>query len=114
MSLPAILRVPRSQKEWDKFHWQHYIDHKIILGVVASKAGKTLHMPIIWPVPGKDFTPQFTQFHQFLHQQMNVISGSSSADMSHASIATKEAAQTFVDANYREHLIFHEFVGVPV
>lgn len=114
MSLPFLKTTPRAAGEWESWHFQHYIDHKIILGVVAKKAGILLHMPVIWPVPNNDFTARLAEFHQFLHQQMNAVSGTSSTDMTHVSLKTPDQAQKFVDQNYREHLIFHQFVGIPV
>lgn len=113
MSLPLIKKVPQSPEEWEKFHFAHYLDHKIILGVVAKKAGKTLHMPPIWPVPRNDFTASIAQFHQFLHQQMNTISQTPSSDMSQATLSTPQAAQAFIESNYPEHFAFHQLVGVP-
>ena len=75
MSLPSLKKVPQTRAAWERFHWSHYIDHKIILGVIRAKTGETLFMPPIWPVPGNDYTARLSFWHQTLHQQMNALSG---------------------------------------
>lgn len=114
MTLVAIRKVPKTPKEWEVFHFQHYIDHKIILGVVAQKTGTTLLMPPIWPVPGNNFDAKIAEFHQILHQQMNALSGVNSSDLLQVNLSTKEGADNFVEPNYHEHFGFHQLVGVPV
>lgn len=190
MTLATFHELPQSSAAWDKFHFNHFLDHKIILGVVAQKVGTVgatfigtgsgtnltvtsvtgtivfngtaslrgngvptntailsqssgtpggagvyvtshattssgatlesingpavLFMPPIYPVPGNIYTAKIAQWHQILHQQMNTISGSPSSDMLQVDLSTPENALSFLEPNYRDHLIFHQFVGIRV
>lgn len=113
MTLVSLRVAPRSFNEREKFHFNHYLDHKIILGVVSKKVGRPLLMPPIWPVPGGNFDPKIAEFHQLLHQQMNAISGTNSSDMTQVDLSTPEGWQAFLEPNYRDHYAFHELVGIP-
>lgn len=114
VALAYIRRVPGSQREWQEFHWQHYNDHRIILQVVAKKTRQTLLMPPIWPVPNNLYDARLSKWHQVLHTQMNTISKLGGVDMTRANLSTDDGAEIFVNQNYREHLVFHQFVGIPV
>ncbi len=114
MTLVALRKVPRSKIEWEAFHFQHWTDHKIILAVVAKKTNTKLFMPPIWPVLDNVYTPKIAQFHQILHEQMNAVSGAPSSDMLNVDLATPSGQLNFIEPNYRDHLVFHQFVGIPV
>jgi len=113
MSLPALRHVPTSPAGWEKFHWNHWQDHKIILGVIAKKTNLTLFMPPIWPVPRNIFTAKIALWHQQLHEQMNAISKSPSSDMLNVDLSTPNGALDFVEPNYRDHYAFHQLIGIP-
>ncbi len=114
LTLVAIRKTPRTPDEWKIWHWNHYLDHKFILAVVASKTSETLLMPPIWPIPGNDFSPKIAEFHQILHQQMNAVSGTPSSDMLQVDLSTLAGAENFVRPNFSDHYAFHQLVGVPV
>lgn len=114
MPLPFLRKVPGTQREWLDFHFQHYIDHRQILAVVEQKTNSKLFMPLIWPVPGNNYDARLAEFHQQLHQQMNVVSGSPSTDMSQVNLSSPDGAKQFINVNYRDHYIFHQLVGIPV
>ena len=114
MTLVLLRKTPRDGMDWERFHFSHYLDHKIILGVVASKLGIPLYMPPIWPVPGNNYTPELSEWHQNLHDQMNAISGTQTSDMTEADLSTYAKAQAFIEPNYRDHYAFHQLVGIPL
>lgn len=111
MSLPLIKRAPTTPTQWQDFHWAHYVEHKVILGVVQKNSATTLLMPPIWPI--RNFSERIAKWHQDLHTQMNQLSGAAGIDMSRADLSSQEGREDFVNTNYREHLIFHQVIGVP-
>ena len=111
MSLPSLKKVPQTRAAWERFHWSHYIDHKIILGVIRAKTGETLFMPPIWPVPGNDYTARLSFWHQTLHQQMHALSGDNSYDFLQTDLTTQEGQESFIYTNYGNHLAFHTLIG---
>lgn len=114
MTLVMLRKVPRDDQQWEKFHFNHYLDHRIILGVLASKYNTTFFMPPIWPVPGNNFDAKIAEFHQTLHDQMNAVSGINTSDMLDVDLSTFQGATSFIEPNYRDHFAFHQYVGVPV
>lgn len=113
MTIVALRRVPRNPQEWAKLHWNHYQDHKIILGVLSSKLGETLLMPPIWPVPGNKLDAKLNYFHQQLHEQMNAFSGDNTFNFLDSDLSTPDGQRTFVETNFKNHYAFHQLVGVP-
>lgn len=99
--------------EWEKFHFNHFVLHKIVLGVLSSKLGETLFMPPLWPVPGNILTPKMNEWHQVLHQQMNAFSGDNTYNFLYSTLATPDGQQTFVETNYKNHYAFDTLVGIP-
>lgn len=113
MTLVTLRKVPRTARDWEKLHFNHFLDHKIILGVLSSKLGETLFMPPIWPVPGNRLTPKMNEFHQILHQQMNAFSGDNTYNFLNSDLSTQDGQETFVETNYKNHFAFHTLVGIP-
>lgn len=114
MSLPSLRRVPESAVQWDRFHWNHYLDHKQILAVITKKTGIQQLMPPIWPVRDNDWDAKLSYFHQNLHTQMNILSGDTSYDFLRTDLSTGEGRDTFIETNYANHFAFVRLVGVPV
>lgn len=113
MTLVTLRTVPRDARGWEKFHWNHFLDHKIILGVLNQKIGATFLIQPIWPVPRNVYTAKLAEWHQYLHDQMDTFAGINSSDMTEVDLSTLSGATQFVTVNYRDHLRFHDFVGVP-
>ena len=114
MTIVALRKIPASRAQWRQFHWNHWLDHKIILGVIRTKTGQKLFLPPIWPVPNNDYTPQIAEWHQLLHQQMDALSGAPAADMQTVDLSNPQGQAAFIRPNFYEHYVFHELVGVPV
>jgi len=112
MTLVALKKPPPFNPALrDKYHWNHYIDHKLILQSVAKKTGTAQHLSAIWPVVG-NFSAQQAEQHQFLHQQMNLLSGQNTSDLTKLDLADPEQFKRFVELNYSDHLTYHTFVGI--
>ena len=112
MTLVSLRHVPPQNIPLrDKYHWNHYIDHKLILQSVAKKTGVAQHLSAIWPVVG-NFSAQQAEQHQFLHQQMNLLSGQNTSDLTKLDLNNLEQFKRFVELNWSDHLAYHTFVGV--
>lgn len=113
MTLVYLRHVPRSPGEREKFWFNHYQDHIKILAVVASKSGKQQFMPVIYPVTGT-FTPRQAEAHQLLHQQMNLLSGAPTSDMTKLDFNKPEDFETFIYENFNDHNSFHLSPGIVI
>lgn len=113
VTLVYLRHVPTSAGGREKFWWNHYQDHIKILAVVASKSGKQQFMPVIYPVTGT-FTPRQAEEHQLLHQQMNLLSGAPTSDMTKLNFNDQDDFRTFVFENFNDHNFFHMSPGITV
>lgn len=116
MALPHILYPPPTKGGWQEWLYQHFTQHKDIIGAVQQTRGLSLTLGRIWPIDPSDKAQLevFLEDHQQMHNEMNALLGVQGNDLSDVDFQNKKEADVFYWFNYQEHLAASINVGVSI
>ena len=100
--LPALLNIPKTQGDWNRFSFDHRDSHDRIRSAIKTQLGLPLNDQPIDPINPANFQ-QFLQDNSQLHDDMNNALGLQNSDLEDVDLTDPKKLENWVQEHYLEH-----------
>lgn len=109
--LPAILNVPQSPADWDKWAYHHRLSHDAIRLAIRQKFNIDVVDQQIDPIFQSDLVG-WLQRNSQLHGDMTSICKIQGVDLQDADFKQPNQLRSWINLHYEEHYMVETFLGV--
>jgi hypothetical protein len=100
--LVALLNVPRSDDDWNRWAFAHKESHLAISQAILSAGGKVSAEYQLDPIPPNDLQGWLTR-NQQAHNDMNQTLGLQSADIETTDLTDRRQLEAWIYLHFLEH-----------
>lgn len=111
MMLPALLNVPRNDRDFALWSFNNQFEHLNIISAILSQKSVYLETYILDPIPQKDWRSWLWR-HQLTHNDMNAVTGVAGNDLTDVNPKDVNQLTAWLQLHYQEHLQNNQILGL--
>lgn len=109
--LVALIEIPRTREQWDRFSWHHRSSHQAIRQAILAKGGPNLPDYVLDPINPNRFV-DFLQSNAQTHIEMNGALGVQGVDLQDLDPRDENKLIAWINLHYLEHQTAETKLGI--